>query len=285
MCTYLSCVSASVTWQVDVQFVQKWKNKGVLFWSLPTQGGCRFVESRVGGPGPSAQGQNLQKVRTVGSLTSLKWHSNLSPSFLSQESAIELIFAAFFTTASASTSLILLLLKHPSVIEKIRQELTSHELYQQCECCPVGPCPDTLTAQSRDSEKPLLRPTAKDAREDQSQPPGRTEEGSPQPLAPPQPTLLQSSPCADPQLQAPSQQSCRCPSDISLEKLSRLRYLDCVIKEVLRVLPPVSGGYRTALQTFELDVSASHAGRLLGSCCLPPPASTLCLAQRWCLAV
>ncbi|NXI50285.1 CP26C protein, partial [Chloroceryle aenea] len=98
-----------------------------------------------------------------------------------KESAIELIFAAFFTTASASTSLILLLLKHPSVIEKIRQELVSHELYQQCEHCSAGPCPDTL------------------------------------------------------------------------EKLSCLCYLDCVIKEVLRVLPPVSGGYRTALQTFELD--------------------------------
>uniref|UniRef100_A0A8C9NWL9 Cytochrome P450 family 26 subfamily C member 1 n=1 Tax=Serinus canaria TaxID=9135 RepID=A0A8C9NWL9_SERCA len=90
-----------------------------------------------------------------------------------KESAIELIFAAFFTTASASTSLILLLLKHPSVIEKIRQELMSHD--------------------------------------------------------------------------------CHCTADISLEKLSHLRYLDCVIKEVLRVLPPVSGGYRTALQTFELD--------------------------------
>ncbi|NXP56615.1 CP26C protein, partial [Heliornis fulica] len=97
-----------------------------------------------------------------------------------KESAIELIFAAFFTTASASTSLILLLLKHPSVIEKMRQELMSHNLYQEW-------------------------------------------------------------------------QSCHCPLDISLEKLSRLRYLDCVIKEVLRVLPPVSGGYRTALQTFELD--------------------------------
>uniref|UniRef100_A0A669Q369 Cytochrome P450 family 26 subfamily C member 1 n=1 Tax=Phasianus colchicus TaxID=9054 RepID=A0A669Q369_PHACC len=89
-----------------------------------------------------------------------------------KESAIELIFAAFFTTASASTSLILLLLKHPSAIEKIRQELP---------------------------------------------------------------------------------QGCHCPPDISLEQLSRLRYLDCVVKEVLRVLPPVSGGYRTALQTFELD--------------------------------
>ncbi|NXP74504.1 CP26C protein, partial [Ramphastos sulfuratus] len=109
-----------------------------------------------------------------------------------KETAIELIFAAFFTTASASTSLILLLLKHPSVIVKIKQELVSHELYQQREHCSAGPCPDTLTAQSRDSKKPLL-------------------------------------------------------------PLSRLRYLDCVIKEVLRVLPPVSGGYRTALQTFELD--------------------------------
>lgn len=42
---------------------------------------------------------------------------------------------------------------------------------------------------------------------------------------------------------------------LSLDKLSQLRYMDCVVKEVLRYLPPVSGGYRTALQTFELDVS------------------------------
>uniref|UniRef100_A0A8C4YLL7 Cytochrome P450 family 26 subfamily C member 1 n=1 Tax=Gopherus evgoodei TaxID=1825980 RepID=A0A8C4YLL7_9SAUR len=97
-----------------------------------------------------------------------------------KESAIELIFAAFFTTASASTSLILLLLKHPSAVEKIRQELVSHELHRHCHC--LSPAPE-----------------------------------------------------------------------MNLDKLSRLRYLDCVVKEVLRVLPPVSGGYRTALQTFELD--------------------------------
>lgn len=45
---------------------------------------------------------------------------------------------------------------------------------------------------------------------------------------------------------------------LSLDKLSQLRYVDCVVKEVLRFLPPVSGGYRTALQTFELDVSSSR---------------------------
>jgi len=147
----------------------------------------------------------------------------------------------------------------------------SQELYQQCECCPAGPCLDTLATQRRDSEKTLLCPMAKDAREDQRQPPSPAEEGSPQPRAPPELTLPQSGPCAGPQLRAPSGQSCRCRSDISLEKLGRLRYLDCVIKEVLRVLPPVSGGYRTALQTFELDVSALHAGGLLGSCCLQAP--------------
>ncbi|XP_054238459.1 cytochrome P450 26C1 [Indicator indicator] len=165
-----------------------------------------------------------------------------------KESAIELIFAAFFTTASASTSLILLLLKHPSVTEKIRQELVSHELYQQCEHCSAGTCPDTPTTQSRDSKKPLLVPMAKGASKDQTQFWSPTEQSPSQPHAPLDPTLR-----TGPQLQVPLRQSCCCPSDISLEKLSRLRYLDCVIKEVLRVLPPVSGGYRTALQTFELD--------------------------------
>ncbi|XP_072196347.1 cytochrome P450 26C1 isoform X2 [Excalfactoria chinensis] len=162
-----------------------------------------------------------------------------------KESAIELIFAAFFTTASASTSLILLLLKHPTAIEKIRQELASHELYPQHQNCPMALCPGA----GRDSEQQLLT-TVSNAHEDQNQPSDHIEETElgggcsphlPAPLDPMHPP------------NSPQPQGCRCPPDISLEQLSRLRYLDCVVKEVLRVLPPVSGGYRTALQTFELD--------------------------------
>ncbi|XP_062382932.1 cytochrome P450 26C1-like [Sardina pilchardus] len=99
-----------------------------------------------------------------------------------KETAVELIFAAHATTASASTSLILLLLLHPSVAQKSRGEIESSEL-------------------------------------------GHTGK-------------------VGPSYQLPH---------LTLEKLSRMRYLDCVVKEVLRLFPPVSGGYRTVLKTFELD--------------------------------
>ncbi|KAM4839847.1 cytochrome P450 26C1 [Urocitellus parryii] len=107
-----------------------------------------------------------------------------------KESVVELLFAAFFTTASASTSLVLLLLQNPAAIAKIQQELAVQGLERACSCTPgaSGPGPD-----------------------------------------------------------------CGCEPDLSLAVLGRLRYVDCVVKEVLRLLPPVSGGYRTVLRTFELD--------------------------------
>ena len=114
-----------------------------------------------------------------------------------QESAVELLFAAFFTTASASTSLVLLLLQHPGAIAKIQQELAAQGLGRACGCVPAA------------------------------------SGGGAGPPA-----------------------NCGCESDLSLAALGRLRYVGCVVKEVLRLLPPVSGGYRTALRTFELDVSA-----------------------------
>ncbi|XP_004701126.1 cytochrome P450 26C1 [Echinops telfairi] len=111
-----------------------------------------------------------------------------------KESAVELLFAAFFTTASASTSLVLLLLQHPAAIANIQQELEAQGLERPCSCAPGAVGGD-----------PGLGP------------------------------------------------DCGCEPDLSLATLGRLRYVDCVVKEVLRLLPPVSGGYRIALRTFELD--------------------------------
>uniref|UniRef100_A0A8C7F3K0 Cytochrome P450, family 26, subfamily b, polypeptide 1 n=1 Tax=Oncorhynchus kisutch TaxID=8019 RepID=A0A8C7F3K0_ONCKI len=101
-----------------------------------------------------------------------------SPSPRLQEATIELIFAAFATTASASTSLIMQLLRHPAVLEKLREELRTRGILHN---------------------------------------------------------------------------GCLCEGELGLDTIVSLKYLDCVIKEVLRLFTPVSGGYRTALQTFELD--------------------------------
>ncbi|XP_066477056.1 cytochrome P450 26C1 [Tiliqua scincoides] len=186
-----------------------------------------------------------------------------------KESAIELIFAAFFTTASASTSMILLLLKYPLVIKKIKQELASHDIIRQCSCfasmesssseqsCQETPGAPEKEDKDRDSKLPLfprfegelgtavkggpnLHSVARVAQKTIS----GTTNG---PFLVPRQEEVDQPLCG---LEVPE---CSCQSYLTLEKISRLRYLDCVIKEVLRLLPPVSGGYRTALQTFELD--------------------------------
>ncbi|KAJ8013905.1 hypothetical protein DPEC_G00034680 [Dallia pectoralis] len=139
-----------------------------------------------------------------------------------KETAVELIFAAHSTTASASTSLILQLLRHPAVVDKARVELESEGLVYNTHCSweengrkhvPVskqvnGPI---------DAETTSLMKADRIVENDEAQGP-------------------------------PSYTPC-----LTMEKLSQLRYVECVVKEVLRYLPPVSGGYRTALQTFELD--------------------------------
>lgn len=43
----------------------------------------------------------------------------------------------------------------------------------------------------------------------------------------------------------------------NMEMLKHLKYTGCVIKETLRINPPVPGGFRVALKTFELNVSTS----------------------------
>ena len=139
-----------------------------------------------------------------------------------QETAVELIFAAHSTTASASTSLILQLLRHPAVVERARMELEAEGL-------------------GYEPQSGLGSTTEKDTDA------GVTET-----------TCLLNEVCQNHSDQDGFPQSQSHIPNLSLDKLSQLRYVDFVIKEVLRFLPPVSGGYRTVLQTFQLDVSSSH---------------------------
>ncbi|XP_035672700.1 cytochrome P450 26A1-like [Branchiostoma floridae] len=47
---------------------------------------------------------------------------------------------------------------------------------------------------------------------------------------------------------------------LSLEQVGRLTYVGQVVKEVLRISPPIGGGFRKALKTFELDGFQVPAG-------------------------
>ncbi|KAL4231246.1 hypothetical protein ACF0H5_008828 [Mactra antiquata] len=42
-------------------------------------------------------------------------------------------------------------------------------------------------------------------------------------------------------------------TDVNLQELNQLNYLNNVIKEVLRISPPIGGGFRKALKTFEIN--------------------------------
>jgi cytochrome P450 len=43
--------------------------------------------------------------------------------------------------------------------------------------------------------------------------------------------------------------------NVNIEVLEQLKYTGCVIKETLRINPPVPGGFRVVLKTFQLNVS------------------------------
>lgn len=140
--------------------------------------------------------------------------------FIYQETAVELIFAAHSTTASASTSLVLQLLRHPVVVEKARAELEA----------------EGLGCQQNQSHDTSCVTVEKEQDDDETE---RTHLLN---------TFDQNAGNKFPQSKS------HIPY-LTLDKLSQLQYIGCIIKEVLRFLPPVSGGYRTALKTFELDVS------------------------------
>ncbi|XP_030642574.1 cytochrome P450 26C1 [Chanos chanos] len=149
-----------------------------------------------------------------------------------KETAVELIFAAHSTTASASTSLILQLLRHPVVADRARAELETEGLIW-------GASPHHRENEVNSGQMNSM--TDRGSKEQDC--PGSEIDSTPK-----------KSGCCEPK--GDCEEGHRSYSHIpylSLEKLSHLGYLDCVVKEVLRFLPPVSGGYRTVLQTFELN--------------------------------
>lgn len=151
---------------------------------------------------------------------------------------MELIFAAHSTTASASTSLILQLLKHPDVVQKARKELVAEGLGGDKQSHKDSEHIENSWRSELDVPLKNAAPsTVEERRCPDAERVVNTPNGAPIGYI----IDSQTSPVQVPNL--------------SLEKLTQLRYLDCVVKEVLRFLPPVSGGYRTVLQTFELNVS------------------------------
>ncbi|XP_051883301.1 cytochrome P450 26C1-like [Pristis pectinata] len=204
-----------------------------------------------------------------------------------KESAVELIFAAFSTTASASTSLVLLLLQHSHVLQKARQELQQHGLIPTCQCNWLFATRDRTGGQINNQAFPETENQVSEsmqrcqrlvARESlaggsscgqsvtimdkECLQIGAHQDRPVQDKEHFQPSPYRNSVCREvecPEGTAAGSETrrlcgdCDCRRSLSLQVLGRLRYLDCVVKEVLRLLPPVSGGYRTALQTFELN--------------------------------
>ena len=46
-----------------------------------------------------------------------------------------------------------------------------------------------------------------------------------------------------------------CGSDLDFQLLNKMTYVTNVVREALRLVPPVGAGFRRALKTFEIDVS------------------------------
>lgn len=145
---------------------------------------------------------------------------------------MELIFAAHSTTASASTSLILQLMRHSEVTERARAEVEAEGL--------IVDAPSSCCLCSNENSNKCSNSEAEKCTNDMTRPSLKTK------------PMLNKTSCQD----RPENHRSRINVPyLSLEKLNQLCYLDCVVKELLRFLPPVSGGYRTVLQTFELNVS------------------------------
>ena len=143
-----------------------------------------------------------------------------------------MLFAGYQTVASTATSMIINLIQHPECFRKIEDELIEFGLlsddrlnYSSDECFQDS----ADDGRSRENEDAT---SGCDVRGDINR------------------NIKPSS--ASDHISSPDNMEDR---EISFELLSKLSYLEQVLKETLRVSPPILGGYRKALKTFQLGVS------------------------------
>lgn len=169
------------------------------------------------------------------------------------ESTVELLFAGYQTNASTVTSAIINLIKNPRVFKKIECELRMHGFLPQSHSSSTNQRSDideisvngeiAETSSIIDNSMPttnILRKT-------------RVDENHQSEFQCNNNNVAKNDNEANKHRSLHEDED---ESEVTMERLSKLEYIDHVIKETLRVMPPILGGYRIALKTFRLGVSS-----------------------------
>lgn len=149
-----------------------------------------------------------------------------------KETTVEMLFAGYMTTASIATSAIINLISHPEVFRKLENELRHFGFLKD----------QNSSSDSNSHDDVTLAPIKRVVAGNGHVPLTRHRRG-------------------DPDLFNNNSQKCFLKQKyfeenvLTVDMLSKLAYLEQFFKETLRIMPPILGGYRLALKTFQLGVS------------------------------
>lgn len=146
-----------------------------------------------------------------------------------KETTVEMLFAGYMTTASIATSAIINLIRHPEVFSKLEDELRRFGLLteQIASNCSNNCVRDELTPAAANGcgSSQLVRQRRQDS--------DMFNNNSPKTFA--------------------GHHNFN-ENVLTVDALSKMTYLEQFFKETLRIMPPILGGYRLALKTFQLGV-------------------------------
>nr|XP_039274441.1 cytochrome P450 26B1-like [Styela clava] len=167
-----------------------------------------------------------------------------------KETTVEMLFAGYQTTSSVLTSAVINFIRSPHVFHKIEDELREFGLLSDNVDDLVGQVGTT------NNETPVTAPPATENISviiDNTIPVPRVAylEGN---SGSSEDTLNNNSGLNNNPLKFDGSQGDddRNGPELTLELLSKMSYLEQVMKETLRIMPPILGGYRMALKTFQL---------------------------------